>query len=62
MPMRYAGPPIFTTSMPSSGSFLYRWLWSIWPRPPLQGRGQASSEWVSLGCEAHAAAESRQNP
>ena len=25
-----------TTSMPISASFLYRWEWSIWPRPALQ--------------------------
>ena len=31
----HAPPP---THPPTSGSFLYRWAWSIWPRPPLQGR------------------------
>lgn len=36
IPMRYAGPPILTTSMPISPSAFSRWRWSIWPTPALQ--------------------------
>ena len=33
-PMRYAGPPTFTTSMSFSGLPLCRWRSSSWPTPP----------------------------
>ena len=34
MPMRYAGPPIFTTSIPTSPSVFSKFVWSICPNPP----------------------------
>ena len=48
MPMRYAGPPILTMSMPTSGSSFFRWLWSIWPRPPLQAVCHTTHEAASM--------------
>mmetsp|Transcript_42293 Transcript_42293/g.108165 ORF Transcript_42293/g.108165 Transcript_42293/m.108165 type:complete len:401 (+) Transcript_42293:127-1329(+) len=49
MPMRYAGPPIFTISMPGAGSSLSRWAWSIWPMPALNMMGLSHSRRSPLG-------------
>mmetsp|Transcript_44428 Transcript_44428/g.123536 ORF Transcript_44428/g.123536 Transcript_44428/m.123536 type:complete len:241 (-) Transcript_44428:987-1709(-) len=43
MPMRYAGPPILTTFMPTSGSDFLRCCASICPKPPVKRMGLTHS-------------------
>mmetsp|Transcript_37183 Transcript_37183/g.71305 ORF Transcript_37183/g.71305 Transcript_37183/m.71305 type:complete len:276 (+) Transcript_37183:2195-3022(+) len=49
MPMRYAGPPIFTTSMPSSPGSFSSMVWSMAPKPALNMMGLSHSRRSWLG-------------
>lgn len=52
IPMRYAGPPTLTTSIPTSGGFFLWCARSIWPKPPENMMGLIHSRRSPLGSRA----------